>query len=289
MKKHIFLIIGTILFAAALATADNPQILSGLGTEPSTTTWLGVNTVFTGDWQQLGRTFTKFQSGLFNRIFLIILTLIPAVFLLHYIIIGTKHFDHDRPDVLFFPAIIRLVHWVAAISFSLLVITGLMVIFGKLFGGGALVMSGRNVHIVSALIFAVTAVFMFLLWLKDMLPMPCDIAWLFIMGGYLSKKKKPVPAGKFNAGQNTWFWLATMGGGVMAYTGWNLFTFQSTTGQLRMMAIVHNFLAAGLVSFFLVHLFMSIFATSGSIRSMITGYKSREEVEILHSKYQIPE
>ena len=288
MKKYFFPFVGTVLFAAAVSAANSPQILLGFSAEPSTATWLEVNSVFTGDWQQYGQTFTNFQPGLFNRMFLIILTLIPTVFLLHYIIIGAKHFDHDGPDVLFFPAFTRLVHWVAATAFSLLVITGLMVIFGKLIGGGTFVMTGRSVHLVSALVFAVTAVFMFLIWLKDMLPMPCDIAWLFILGGYLSQKKRPIPAAKFNAGQKMWFWLATVGGGVMAYTGWYLYTFKATTDQLRIMVMIHNFLGAALVALFLVHLYMSLFAISGSIRSMITGYKPREEVEILHSRYKIP-
>ena len=36
---------------------------------------------------------------------------------------------------------------------------------------------------------------------------------------HLNKNKKPVPAGRFNAGQKTWFWLATLGGVVMIGTG----------------------------------------------------------------------
>ena len=40
-----------------------------------------------------------------------------------------------------------------------------------------------------------------------------------IVGGYLSKTKKPVPAGKFNAGQKTWYWMATLGGMIMILTG----------------------------------------------------------------------
>jgi formate dehydrogenase subunit gamma len=274
--------VATVLFAQ-----NSPQIISAIGAQPSTTAWLGINNAFTGDWQQYGQMFTNFQSGLFNRIFLLILTIIPAVFLLHYIVIGAKHFDHNGPKVFFFSLFTRLIHLLAAISFSLLVITGLMVVFGKLLGGGAIVMTGRDVHLVSALIFTVTAVFMFLIWLKDMLPMPCDIAWLFILGGYLSKKKKPVPAGKFNAGQKMWFWLTTVGGGVMAYTGWYLYSFQTSTDQLRIMVMIHNFLGAALVALFLVHLYMSLFAISGSLRSMITGYKPLEEVEILHSRYKI--
>lgn len=288
MKKYIFPLIGTALIAAAVSAANSPQILSGFGPEPSTATWLSVNTAYTGDWQQYGEVFTNLHSGLVKRIFLLILTLIPALFLIHYIVIGAKHFDHDGPQVLFFPAFVRLVHTIAAISFSLLVITGLMVIFGKLLNGGTVIMYGRSVHLISALVFAVAAIFMFLIWLKDMLPMPYDIAWLFIMGGYLSKKKKPIPAGKFNAGQKTWFWLATVGGGVMAYTGWYLYTFQSSPDMLRVMAIIHDFLGAALVALFLVHLYMSLFAIKGAITSMITGYKPREEVEILHSRYKIP-
>jgi len=53
------------------------------------------------------------------------------------------------------------------------------------------------------------------------------------------------------------------------------------------MAMIHNFLGAALVALFLVHLYMSLFAISGSITSMLTGYKPREEVEILHSRYNI--
>ncbi len=275
------------MVAAVLYAQNAPQIISAVGARPSTAAWLDINTAFTGDWQQYGQMFTNFQAGLFSRMFLFILTIIPAVFLIHYILIGAKHFDHDGPKVFYFSIFTRLVHLLAAISFSLLVITGLMVVFGKLIGGGAIVMMGRNVHLVSAMVFALTAVFMFLIWLKDMLPMPCDIAWLFILGGYLSKKKKPVPAGKFNAGQKMWFWLATVGGGVMAYSGWYLYTFRTTPDQLRIMAMIHNFLGAALVALFLVHLYMSLFAISGSLRSMITGYKSREEVEILHSRYKI--
>ncbi len=285
MKKYTIPLISTALLTIAVAAASTPQLMIGFGPEAPNTIWYGINTVFTGDWQQYGELFTSLQAGLFSRLFLLVLTLIPAVFLIHYILIGPKRFSHDGPDILFFSFVSRLIHWLAAISFSLLVLTGLMVIFGRLLGGGSPLMAARNVHLVSALFFTGTAVCMFLIWLKDMLPMPHDILWLFIMGGYLSKKKKPVPAAKFNAGQKMWFWMATVGGGAMAYTGWYLYTFQATTDMLRIYAIIHNFLGAALVALFLTHLYMSLFAISGSLRSMITGYKPREEVEILHSRY----
>lgn len=284
----ILFLLTAVVVVVTSSVAGDPSILISSGAEPSTVGYRTINNVFVGDWQQYGQVFTNFQSGLFTRLFLLILTILPTVFLLHYIVIGAKRFNHEGDEVLFFSAVIRLVHWIAAITFSLLVLTGLMVIFGKMFGGGSPVLLARTVHLCSALVFAGAALFMFVIWLKDMLPMPYDILWMLIAGGYLNKKKKPVPAGKFNGGQKMWFWLATVGGGVMAYTGWYLFNFQVSTDQLRLMAMIHNFLGAGLVAMFLVHLYMSLFAISGSIRSMITGYKPREEVEILHSRYIIP-
>lgn len=275
--------------AAGLAfagTHEQVQLLSAFGPEPSTAAFKEFNAAFTGDWQQYGQTFTNLQTTLFGKIFLYVITLLPAALLLHFIAIGAKSFSHTGKEILFFNAFCRFIHWLAALFFTLLVITGLMVVFGKYLGGGALVSMGRSIHIVSALIFSGTAVIMLLIWIKDMLPMPHDIAWLFIMGGYLSKQKKPVPAGKFNAGQKMWFWVATAGGGVMAVTGYILFTFQYPTDTLRLSAIIHSFLGAGLIGFFIIHLYMSLFAIKGSIKSMITGYKPEEEVRILHSKYK---
>jgi formate dehydrogenase subunit gamma len=287
MKKFIFPCTVLLLLAAVLAAAENQLFFTPLTSGSITTDWQGFNAAFTGDWQQYGEQFTSFQPALFNQMFLAILVLVPAVFLFHYLLIGAKKFDHTGYQVLFFPLFARLVHWLAALAFSVLVVTGLMVVFGKLFGGGSLVMTARYGHLVAAPLFAATALLMLLIWLKEMLPRPCDLVWLLIMGGYLSKKKKPVPAGKFNAGQKMWFWLVTLGGGVMAYTGWYLFTFQTSVDQLRIMAMIHNFLAAALLALFVTHLYMSLFAIKGSLQSMVTGYKPQEEVEILHSRYKI--
>lgn len=240
----------------------------------------------TGDWQKLGQPFTQLQSELFWKIFLGVITVIPGVFLLHFLIVGAKSFAHDGPQILFFNFFTRIVHWIGAISFALLVITGLLIIFGAIFGGGAPIRLARHIHIINAMVFAVIAVFMFLIWVKDMFPTFYDIKWIFILGGYLSKKKKPVPAGKFNAGQKGWFWLATVGGGIMAYTGYIIWGMNGDLDTVRLYTIVHNVLGMVLISLFLTHLYMSLFAIKGSLHSMISGYKPKEEVDILHSRYK---
>ncbi|MGA7279630.1 MAG: formate dehydrogenase subunit gamma [Desulfocapsaceae bacterium] len=240
----------------------------------------------TGDWQKFGQLFTQLQGDLFWKVFLGVITIVPAVFLLHFLIVGAKSFSHDGPQILFFNAFTRLIHWIGAIAFSLLVITGLLIIFGGILGGGAPIRFARTVHIVAAIVFALDAVLMFLIWVKDMFPALCDIHWIFIMGGYLSKEKKPVPAGKYNAGQKAWFWLATVGGLAMAYTGYVIWGMQGDLDTVRLYAIIHNILGMVLVSLFLTHLYMSLFAIKGSLNSMITGYKPKEEVDILHSRYK---
>jgi formate dehydrogenase subunit gamma len=277
----VTLIVGTAIAApnafTGLAQYFSPQYYSEL--------YGGI----TGNWQDLGQLFTQLQSTLFWKIFLGIIIIIPTIYLLHFMIVGAKKFSHDGPEILFFNKFTRIVHWIGAPFFILLVVTGLLIIFGAFFGGGAPIRLARDIHIISAMVFAVIAVLMFLIWIKDMFPAPYDILWIFILGGYLSKKKKPVPAGKFNAGQKAWFWLATVGGGVMAYTGyiiWGMGSAGADLDTVRLFTIIHNVLGMVLISLVLTHIYMSLFAIKGSLQSMITGYKSKEEVDILHSRYK---
>lgn len=240
----------------------------------------------TGNWQEYGQLFTRLQSNVFWKIYLGIIALVPTVFLLHYVIVGAKEFSHEEPYIRFFSAFAIIVHWITATSFVLCALTGLMMIFGDVLGGGSVIRAARYVHISSALVFVIPGLLMFLIWVKDMFPAPHDIQWLFILGGYLSKEKKPIPAGKYNAGQKTWFWLATLGGMGMAYTGYTIWGMSDDLDTVRLFAIIHNILGMAIVAFLLTHIYMSLFAIKGAIRSMLTGYKPKDEVDTLHSRYK---
>ena len=248
----------------------------------------------------LGYYFTLLQSTYFKPLFLGVLIGVPAAFLIHYLVIGPMVFSHDRKKIYVFTLFNRIVHAIAAIAFLLLVPTGLIIMFGTTFGGGAFVTACREIHAISTLLFIISVFPMFFMWVRWMFLHWDDIKWLMIVGGYLSKGNKPVPAGKFNAGQKTWFWLATLGGVVMIGTGAVMYfqDFQlpgltpllakygvSQIDFLRASAIVHNVLGAAVTALFFVHLYMSIFAIKGAIHSIITGYKEEEEVEILHTSF----
>ena len=103
-----------------------------------------------------------------------------------------------------------------------------------------------------------------------------------------------MPAGKFNAGQKAWYWVAIPGGIVMILTGAAMFFLDFRTPDvaswlgvsqievLRASALIHNVLGIVCAVFFLVHIYMAAIAIHGAIWSMITGYKEEEEVYVLH-------
>lgn len=285
MQRRIasLFLLGLVIAAGLTGTA---MAMDGFMVTSSADYYKELITTVTGDWQQYGELFTVLQGQWFWKIFLVVITAVPAVFLVHYLIIGAKHFDHDGEQIYFFTLYNRIVHFVAALSFSLLVITGLLIIFGAFFGGGTLIRTARYVHLCSAIVFVVPGFLMLLMWFVKMLPQLHDIHWMFILGGYLSKKKKPVPADKFNAGQKMYFWFATVGGGVMAYTGYVIWGFGADLDTVRIFTIIHNILGVGIVAFYLTHCYMSVFAIAGSLESIKTGYKPKDEVDILHSRYK---
>jgi formate dehydrogenase subunit gamma len=288
MKKYLFFLVSTLILASVAYATDSQiwgeariQNILEYGREGSL---------------KLGVLFTMLQSTWFYKIFLGILIGVPAIFLLHFLTIGPKVFSHGGKKIYTFSLFKRGIHAIAAIAFIVLIPTGLMMVFGKYLGGGALVESARHLHGVATILFSISVVPMFLFWLKDMLPTVDDIKWIFILGGYLSKEIKEIPAGKFNAGQKMWFWIATLGGIVMIITGAFMYLQDFDFGiakafglsqidLLRVSAIVHNVLAFAIIALFFTHVYMAAIAIKGAIASMITGYKEEEEIKYLHSSW----
>ena len=281
-----FLTICILCLSASVQAADFHQPPAEAAPAAAESVWRfsQFNEAVTRDGMEFSARFLAI-TPLFQQVLVLVLVLVPLPFLLHFLIIREMEFSHYSPGVYYFSLFIRLVHWLAALSFSLLVITGLVMTFGNFIGGDLPVRLARYVHLGSAMLFAVALLPMFFTWLRDMLPAPWDIQWLLILGGYLSREKISVPAGKFNAGQKIWFWLVSLGGVVMLISGYMLYSFQAAPAVLAKTVIIHNFLAALLLAFYIVHLYMSLLAIKGSIFSMLSGYKSQEEVDILHPKY----
>lgn len=288
MKNFMLFIFASLLMASAAYAADSQ--IWGEMLIPN------IQSYGTGAPYDLGPLFVLLQSGYLKFIFGVVVVLVPAIFFGHYLIIGPKIFDHGGAKIYIFTLFQRLIHLLAAVAFIILVPTGLMIIFGKYLGGGTPIEYARHLHGIATVMFLVSVFPMFLFWFIDMLPTFDDIKWCFILGGYLSKQKKEIPAGKFNAGQKMWFWMSTLGGVLMIATGAFMYLQDFNYGiasalglsqidLLRASVIVHNVLALAITAFFFTHAYMSLFAIKGSLHSIITGYKEEDEVRHLHSTY----
>lgn len=233
----------------------------------------------------LGQLFTLLQGHYFAWIFLLVIICVPLAFLTHFAVIGAKKFNHHAKKIKVFSKYNIIVHWCAAVPFVFLCLTGLVMVFGAQLGGGAFVRFARDVHGISTLIFTIFGPLMFLMWVKYALFKLYDIKWMMIVGGYLSKEKKPIPAGKFNAGQKMWFWVCTCGGFVMILSGAFLFFQNAGIDTLRSMALLHNILGFLIVALLITHIYMAAFAIEGALESILDGNMGEEEIAILHSYY----
>lgn len=240
--------------------------------------------------------FVELQSTGFFK-YLALFAVIAAIigFIGHYIIVGPKTFSHDHGKVYAFTKFERIIHLIAAVAWTILVPTGLIMMFGSTFGGGGFVTLMKDLHGVSTIFFAISLPFMFGFWVVRMLPVVYDLRWALIVGGYLSKKKRAIPAGKFNFGQKAWFWICTLGGFVMIVTGAAMFFLDASIPGangaffgisqiefLRASAVIHNILGVACAVFLLVHVYMAVFCIKGAIHAIINGYKEEEEVYVLH-------
>ena len=123
----------------------------------------------------------------------------------------------------------RFGHWLFAISFIVLGMTGLITLFGRaflipVFGKEAfatLALASKWVHNNVAWAFMLGLVIIILNWTVHNIPNKHDLKWLAKGGGLFSKGSHP-PAKKFNAGQKIIFWGCVILGLSISASGLSL-------------------------------------------------------------------
>jgi formate dehydrogenase subunit gamma len=202
-----------------------------------------------------------------------------------YLIFGTSKLKGAKTGRLIqrFTPIERIAHWVAAISFVTLAITGLTMLFGKfvllpVFGHtlfGWLTYACNNIHNVVGPLFTVSIIVVLLIFVKDNLPQASDIKWLARLGGAVGKEH--VSSGRFNAGEKLWFWggVALLGLLISA-SGFVLDMLVPgiayTRGNMQIAHIIHLVAAVLMTAASLGHIYMGTIGMEGSYAAMRTGY-----------------
>ncbi|HPQ94109.1 MAG TPA: formate dehydrogenase subunit gamma [Thiolinea sp.] len=174
----------------------------------------------------------------------------------------------------------RLVHWTVAVLFVLLALSGLVMLFGRYFiipwlgseFGGALTYWLKRIHDFSGPVFGVALLVMIITFMKGNFPALYDLKWVFKAGGMLGGH---APAGRYNAGEKGWYWLAAGVGMVVVVSGLVL-DFPNLGGFDRdAMAWYHRLHSIGAVAIMAVsmgHIYMGTVAMEGAFECMATGY-----------------
>jgi formate dehydrogenase subunit gamma len=181
-----------------------------------------------------------------------------------------------------FSALEMIVHWTTAISFCLLGISGLIMLFGKhvllpvigytLFGW--LTQLSKNLHNFIAPIFIVAVIVMILLWARDNLPKAYDWQWFRNAWAFFAHSKH-IPSGRFNAGEKVWFWggvlvLST----IVAWSGLILLfpNFDQTRATMQDAWAVHATAALIYIVISFGHIYMGTIGVEHTYGNMRHGY-----------------
>ena len=194
----------------------------------------------------------------------------------------------------------RFVHWMTAISFVVLALTGLNVMFGRFVllpaigkeAFASLAMAGKLAHVYLGFAFMVGVALIFLIWVRHNIPNRDDLVWLAKGGGMFGGGHPS--SRKFNAGQKLIFWAVVLGGLSLSLSGLQLvfpFTFSffnDTFGTLNLLGlglptdltpmaeqqlatVWHGSMAVFLIAVMIAHIYIGSVGMEGAFEAMGSG------------------
>ena len=200
-----------------------------------------------------------------------------------------------------FNGVERFAHWLTAISFIVLALTGLNLLFGRytlkpLLGPeafSAITLGGKYLHNFLAFAFMIGIVMMLVLWIRHNIPNRHDLVWL-AKGGGMIVKGVHVPAKKFNAGQKIIFWIVVLGGISISWSGLslmfpyqinafagtfallNVFGFDLPTElaplqEMQLTQLWHAIVGLIFIAFIIAHIYIGTLGMEGAFDAMGTG------------------
>ena len=231
--------------------------------------------------QPAGREWDYFHEVILHWLGAIVILGMLALLALAYLVMGRIRISSGRSGrkVHRFNGFERFSHWLTAVSFVLLGLTGLNITFGKLVlvpaigpeAFSAFAQSAKYVHNFVSFSFVVGLVLIVALWIKDNIPRKVDIDWVKQGGGFI--KSKHAPAGRFNAGEKLVFWFALGAGAAVIVSGYFLlFPFYLTNiAGMQIAQVVHAVVAVLFVAVILAHIYIGTLGMEGAFEAMGTG------------------
>jgi formate dehydrogenase subunit gamma len=204
----------------------------------------------------------------------------------------SEHADQILPHgrVLRYPFFERANHWIAAISYIYLLLTGLglwtplLLWLLAVMGGGQI---SRIMHPWVGLIFSYAIIRMYGYWAPQMHTEQVDREWWHSLGHYVQNQDdKMPPAGRYNAGQKALFWSFFYATILLLLTGLVMWFPEYIPWSLRWLryasVLLHPIAALFTIANFMIHIYMSVFAERGAFGSVIRGDVSLEFAKRYH-------
>ncbi len=174
----------------------------------------------------------------------------------------------------------RIVHWTTAISFVILAVSGIIILFGKyvilpMFGYTLfswLAILSINLHNFVGPLFVICILAMFVTYVKDNLWRAVDFNWFKKAGGLFSGEH--VPSGRFNAGEKAWFWFGVILLGLVSSASGLVLdfpNFDQSRSVMQWANVVHAISALLFIAMALTHIYIGTIGAEGAYESMRLG------------------
>ena len=183
---------------------------------------------------------------------------------------------NDHQEIVRYTANQRLNHWLIALTFVLLAISGLALFHPALFwlsnllGGGTWT---RILHPFIGVVMFVSFACFALQLRKDNQITDDDKAWLKAVPKVISHQEEGVPeADRYNGGQKVLFWSLIVLMIGLLLTGivmWRAY-FGFPVGLIRLSSLLHALFAFAIICAIIVHIYAGIWV-KGSVRAMTRG------------------
>lgn len=248
-------------------------LIQGLGSIPDTKSYVIE--------QPMGREWRLVHEVYLHWIGAVVILGVIALLALFYFTRGAIQIEGGRSGrtIRRFNSFERFTHWMVAVSFVILGLTGLNITFGKdlllpLIGPDAFsqwAIMAKYAHDYSSFPFVIGVFVLFLLWVRKNLFTMVDVKW-FLQGGGMVGHKHP-PAWKFNGGQKLLFWLVVLGTiGVAASGAFLLFPFYLTNILgMQIAQVIHALIALVFVGLIIAHVYIGTLGMEGGFDAMSNG------------------
>ena len=231
--------------------------------------------------QPAGRTWDYFHEVLLHWGSAIVILGTIVVLGAAYLIMGRLRITAGRSGqkVVRFEAYERFSHWLTAVSFVILGLTGLNITFGKrlllpLVGPDAfsdISQAAKYLHNFTSFCFVAGLILIVVIFFRDNLFGRIDLDWIKQGGGFI--KNKHAPADRFNLGEKLVYWLSLAAGIAVSVSGFVLlFPFFGTDiADMQIAQAVHAIVAVLFVALILGHIYIGTLGMEGAFEAMGTG------------------